>query len=91
MKRLENARARHDQEQARLDRILATCIREVMPLIDDLHRVNFDLVIHGRAALHAIKLTARRREWFGDLLSGKAGDLLTDSSGLTPSASSAAS
>lgn len=82
MKRLENARARHDQEQARLDRILATCIRELMPLIDDLHRLNFELVVHGHATLQTMKLTARRREWFGDLLSGKAGDLLTDSTGL---------
>ncbi len=83
MKRLENARARHDQEQARLDRILATCIRELMPLVDDLHRLDFELVIHGHAALQTMKLTARRREWFGDLMSGKAGDLLADSSGLT--------
>jgi hypothetical protein len=83
MKRIENARARHDQEQARLDRILATCIRELMPLIDDLHRLNFELVVYGHAALQTIKLTARRRDWFVDLLSGKAGDLLTDSSGLT--------
>lgn len=83
MKRLENARSKHAQEQARLDRILATCIRELMPLIDELHRLNFELVIHGHSALQTTKLTARRREWFGDLLSGKAGDLLADSSGLT--------
>jgi molecular chaperone GrpE (heat shock protein) len=83
MKRLENARARHAREQARLDSVLATCIGELMPLIDNLHRLNFELVIHGHAALRTMKLTARRREWFGDLLSGKAGDLLADSSGLT--------
>jgi len=82
MKRLENARAKHDKEQARLDRFLATCICELMPLIDELHRLNFDLVIHGHAALQTMKLTARRREWFADLLSGQAGDLLADSSGL---------
>lgn len=83
MKRLENVRTKHAKEQERLDRILASCICELMPLIDDLNRVNFELVIHGHAAFQTTKLTARRREWFGDLLSGKAAELLADPSGLT--------
>lgn len=83
MKRLENTRARYEKEQARLDLMLETSIRELMPLIDNLNQVNFELVVHGHAALQTIKLTARRREWFGDLLSGKAHDLLADPNGLT--------
>jgi hypothetical protein len=83
MKSLEAAKARHAREQARLDEVLAVSIRELMPLIEDLNRVNLGLVLKGRRAWQTLKLTAQRRHWFGDLLSGKAGDLLADPVGLT--------
>lgn len=83
MKSLESAKARHTREQARLDDALDTSIRELMPLIEDINRVNRDLVFNGIKALNTLKLTARRREWLGDLLSGKAAELLEDPVGLS--------
>lgn len=82
MKNLETAKARHAREQERLDETLATSIRELMPLVEDLNRVNRDLVFKGHQALQTLKLSARRRHWFGDLLSGKASELLADPVGL---------
>jgi hypothetical protein len=83
MKGLEATRARHAREQARLDEVLAISSRELMPLVEDLNRVNLGLVLKGRNAWQTLKLTAQRRHWFGDLLSGKAEDLLADPVGLT--------
>lgn len=83
MKRLENMRQKHQREQNRLEALVTTCARELMPLVDDIHRLNFQLVNQGVAALKTIKLTARRREALGDLLCGKAEDAVADSSGLT--------
>ena len=83
MKNLETAKARHASEQTRLDAVLATAIRELMPLIEQLNRVNRDLVFSGVKAMGIHKLTATRRRWFGDLLSGKAGELLADPVGLS--------
>ena len=82
MKSLETTKDRHGREQARLDEALATSIRELMPLVEDLNRVNRNLVLHGRKALQTLKLSAKRRHWFGYLLSGKAMELLADPVGL---------
>ncbi len=82
MKSLETTKARHDREQARLDDALASAISELMPLIEDLNRVNLDIVFSGRKALEIHKLSAQRRHWFGDFLSEKAADLLVDPVGL---------
>ncbi|MEO5914680.1 MAG: hypothetical protein ABIS50_10635 [Luteolibacter sp.] len=83
MKSLEATKARHAREQARLDEVLATSIRELMPLIEDINRLNRDLVFSGFKAFQTLKLTAERRRWFGDLLSGKATELLADPVGLS--------
>lgn len=83
MKNLETAKARHASEQARLDEALATAIRELMPLIEQLKRVNLDLVFSGIKAMDLHKLTATRRRWFGDLLSSKASELVADPVGLS--------
>lgn len=83
MKSLESTKARHLREQARLDEALDVSIRELMPLIEALHRANRDIILNGRKALQALNLTAKRRRWFGDLLSGKAADLLADPVGLS--------
>jgi hypothetical protein len=82
MKTLESTRARHAREQARLDEVLDISIRELMPLVEDLNRTNRDIVFCGRKAWQNLKLTAKRRRWFGDLLSGKASELLADPVGL---------
>jgi hypothetical protein len=83
MKTLESTKARHTREQERLDDALVISSRELMPLIEDLNRVNRDLVFKGRKAWQTLKLSAHRRRWFGDLLSGKAADLLADPVGLS--------
>ena len=83
MKSLESTKALHTKEQARLDEALAVSIRELMPMVEDLNRLNRDLVCNGLKAFHALKLTAKRRHWFGDLLNGKAADLLADPVGLS--------
>ncbi len=82
MKALESTKDRHAREQARLDEVLDISIRELMPLIEDLNRANRDIIFCGRKAWQNLKLTAKRRHWFGDLLSGKASDLLADPVGL---------
>ena len=84
MKRLESARAKQLREQARLDELLVISIRDLMPLIDDLHRANRDIVFHASDALKEIKFSDKRRRWLKSLVSGKATDLLEDSCGLTP-------
>ena len=54
-----------------------------MPLVEQIHRLNFQMVIHGVEALKTFTLTAHRREWLGYLFSSKADNLISDSSGLT--------
>ena len=83
MKSLESVKAKHTREESRLDKILAISSGELMPLVEALSRANRDLVLNGFRALKTIKLTAKRRLWFKDLLSGKASDLLADPVGLS--------
>jgi hypothetical protein len=83
MKSLESTRDRHTREQARLDETLATAIRELIPLIEKRNHVNRDLVTCGFKAWQTLKLSAKRRHWFGDLLSAKASELLDDPVGLS--------
>jgi hypothetical protein len=83
MKSLEKTRERHALEQARLDDALQVSSRELMPLVEGVKRLNRDLVIQGMEAMQKMKLTARRRESFSDLLHGKASDLLMDPVGLS--------
>jgi hypothetical protein len=83
MKSLEATKVRHEREQVRLDVALDTAIRELMPLVEDLNRVDRDLILKGRTALETFNLNAQRRLWFGDLLVGKAHELLADPVGLS--------
>jgi hypothetical protein len=83
MKRLEDARAKHAREQSRLDGALELTIRELMPLIEKSNCLSRDFVFSGQQALQSMKLTPKRRRWFGDLLSGKAADLLADPVGIS--------
>jgi hypothetical protein len=83
MKSLESTKARHASEQARLDDALATSIQELMPLMESINRVSRDIVFHGVKAFNSLKLTAKRRHWFGDLLGGKAEELVADPVGFT--------
>ena len=82
MKTLENARKQHDLKQAQLDKTLLISIRELMPLVETVNRLNLDMIVSGHRALSIFKLTPKRRKWFKDLLSGKAADLLQDPVGL---------
>ena len=83
MKSLESAKERHAREQSRLDDALAVSISELMPLVEDIRRVNLELVLNGWKALQSLKLSAKRHHWFSDLLAGKASELLADPVGLT--------
>ncbi len=83
MKSLEVTKVRHSREQKRLDETLATAIRELMPLVEELNRLNRDLIFTGMKAFKSLKLTAHRRHWFADLLNTKAGNLLIDPVGLS--------
>ena len=83
MKKLETVRKNHQQEQRRLDQLLSICTLRLLPLVEALHRLNFKMLNLGLATMAEIKLTARRRGLFEDLLRNKALDLSFDSSGLT--------
>ena len=83
MKQLESARTKHFRETARLDGLLVVSRRDLMPLIDDLHRADRDLIFKSVDALRELKFNARRRSALEELVCGKAVDLLTDSCGLT--------
>lgn len=82
MKRLESARTKHEREQSRLDELLRTCTRELMPLVGTLNRLNHQMVVLGADAMKAAKLTARRKTALTNLLWLKADRLLADSWGL---------
>lgn len=83
MKKLETARKNHQQEQRRLDQLLATCTLRLLPLVETMHRLSFQMLNLGYAAMAEIKLTARRRGALTDLLRHKALDLSMDSCGLS--------
>ena len=83
MKQLESARTKHLREAARLDGLLEVSRRDLMPLIDDLHRADRDLIFKSVDALRELKFNARRRSALEELVCGKAVDLLSDSCGLT--------
>ncbi len=82
MKKLEKARKMHQQEQRRLDQLLGICTLRLLPLVEALHRLNFQMIHLGFAAMTEIKLTPRRRQLFEDVLRHKALDLSMDSCGL---------
>ena len=83
MKQLEGARTKHSRETARLDGLLVVSRRDLMPLIDDLHRADRDLIFKSVDALRELKFSARRRSALEELVCGKAENLLSDSCGLT--------
>jgi hypothetical protein len=83
MRRLEKAQAQYRREQERLDALLQACGRELMPLVDELHRIHHDLILHGQAALKTHKFTDRRRRAFTRMLRNTADALARDACGLS--------
>ena len=83
MKRLENTRAKERREKDRLDQLVKICATEIMPLVDQLHRLNFQMVMLVIQALKTLKLSGRRREHLGNLVHERAAMLVEDSCGLT--------
>jgi hypothetical protein len=83
MKRLENARAKHLREEAKLEKMLGVASRELMPLVEELSRANRDLIFKAAENLRSLKFSAKRRLWLKDLISGKACELLEDQAGLS--------
>ena len=71
MKKLESVRKRHQEEHRRLDQLLSICTLKLLPLVEAVHRLNFQMINLGQAALAEIKLTARRQKLFEDLLRHK--------------------
>lgn len=82
MKRLENARANHLREQAKLDAMLLVVSKQIMPLIEELHRANRDMVFRSAESLRFFRFSKRRKDLLKDLIAGKARDLLQDPAGL---------
>lgn len=84
MERLETARAKLERERVRLDRIMDALTHQLMPLIEETHRLDFELIMYLQHALSTFKLTHRRRESLEDLLREMARDLVVDTCGLAP-------
>ena len=82
MKALERARAAHDRKRKRLDKDLAVCRNELMPLVEMRNRSEYQLIFLVSEAHGTLKLTARRRIALEDLLLGKIVDLRDDPTGL---------
>ena len=82
MKRLENARAKHLREQTKLDGLLLATSRDLMPLVENVHRTDLQILNDVVEALDTVKLSAKRRELLEDLVCAKAGNLLDDPAGL---------
>lgn len=83
MKRLENTRVKQQRERNRLDALVKTCGSELMPLVNQLHRLNFEMVILGLEHMKTTKWTPRRKEALEILFGAKAHNLVEDSCGLT--------
>ena len=81
---LESARVKFERERVRLDRIMDALTHQLMPLIEETHRLDFELILHLQNALSTYKLNKRRRESLEDLLRERARDLVADSCGLAP-------
>jgi hypothetical protein len=82
MKSLEAVRARYAKEQSRLDAFLDHSSRQLMPLIEQIQRLNRDLVLYGHRALQSSKLDAKRRQGLSEMVYDKAAMLLDDPLGL---------
>lgn len=82
MKRLAGERRKLERHRERLDRDLELVHRELMPVLENIHRADRDFVFAGAEALEEIKLSKKRRDLFGDLLAEMAVDLIDDSAGL---------
>ena len=84
MAQLETARAKFERERVRLDRIMDALTHQLMPLIEETHRLDFELIMYLQNALSTFRLTYRRRESLEDLLRERARDLVVDTCGLAP-------
>lgn len=83
MKQLETARAKHLREQVKLDKMLLTSSRNLMPLIEQYHRTEYEILNDVLEALPEIKLSKKRRQLIKELVCAKGGDLLSDPTGLS--------
>ena len=84
MAQLETARAKFERERVRLDRIMDALAHQLMPLIEETHRLDFELIMYLQNALSTFRLTYRRRDSLEDLLRERARDLVVDTCGLAP-------
>jgi len=82
MKQLERARAKHLREQSKLDAMLVTSSRDLMPLIEAFNQADLVILKVVVDALRNVKFSKKRRELLQDLAYHKAGSLLRDPAGL---------
>lgn len=83
MKRLAGERQKLERHRERLDQDLKLVHRELMPVLESIHRADRDFVFAGAAVLEEIKLSKKRRDHFRDILAEAAANLLDDSVGLS--------
>ncbi len=82
MKKLENARVKQQRERNRMDDLVKACATELLPLVEQIHRLNFEMVSLGLERMKSLKLTPKRQEALKVLLAGKAGEHVPGSPGL---------
>jgi hypothetical protein len=83
LKSLERARAAHENKRRSLDKDLATCRDVLMPMVEDLNRVNYQVLLSMQERARKLKLSKRRREALDDLIMEKIDELYCDPAGLS--------
>jgi hypothetical protein len=83
MKRLENARAKHISEEAKLNAMLVVSSKELMPLIEELHCITRDMIFRSSEGLQIFRFSKKREKQLKVFIAIKARDLLEDPVGLT--------
>ncbi|MCW1883825.1 hypothetical protein OKA04_03740 [Luteolibacter flavescens] len=83
VKALEKAREAYERKRGELDELLEISRLELMPLVEKLNQANRDLALQGDETRRTMKMTSRRHHWLGNLIFGKASELLADPVGLS--------
>lgn len=83
LKALEKARAAHDRKRIRLDEDLVVCRDVLMPLVEDLNRARFQLIVGLVENTKRLKLSKRRSENLDYMLCDQLEELFADPAGLS--------
>lgn len=82
LKFLEKARAAQDRKRKRLEKDLVVCRDVLMPLVEDLNRARFHVVVGLVESTKRLKLSKRRSEDLDYLLCDRIDELFADPAGL---------